>query len=146
MRRSIPFVSALLVATLAMIALALTAPVMAQTYPSRTVTLVVPYPPGGGVDAMARIVAEKLSAALGQQVVVDNRARRRGPRRYPRGHPKAAPDGYTLFLGHTGSISINPSLYANAGLRPAQGFRADRADRLDAGRADRASIVPGQDA
>jgi hypothetical protein len=45
-----------------------------QDYPARTVTLVVPYPPGGGVDAMARVVAEKLTNALGQQVVVDNRA------------------------------------------------------------------------
>ena len=44
---------------------------LAQDYPTRTVTLVVPYPPGGGVDAMARVVAEKLAGALGQQVVVD---------------------------------------------------------------------------
>src|SRR5258705_3679452 len=46
----------------------------AQDYPTRSITLIVPYPPGGGVDAMARVVAEKLSAAVGQQVVVDNRA------------------------------------------------------------------------
>src|SRR5689334_14941378 len=45
----------------------------AQDYPNRSITLIVPYPPGGGVDAMARLVGEKLSAALGQQVVVDNR-------------------------------------------------------------------------
>ena len=53
--------------------LAAITPCLAQDYPTRTVTLVVPYPPGGGVDAMARIVADKLSAALGQQVIVDNR-------------------------------------------------------------------------
>ena len=58
---------------------------------------------------------------------------------------KAAPDGYTLLLGHTGSISINPSLYANAGFDPRKDFAADRADRLDAGGADRASVVPGED-
>jgi tripartite-type tricarboxylate transporter receptor subunit TctC len=89
----------------------------AQDYPTRTITLVVPYPPGGGVDAMARVVAEKLSGVLGQQVVVDNRAGGSGLVG-TRTFIKNAPDGYTLFLGHTGSISINPSLYANAGFDP----------------------------
>ena len=52
----------------------LAAPAVAQQdYPNRTVTLVVPYPPGGGVDVLARVVAEKLSGSLGQQVIVDNR-------------------------------------------------------------------------
>src|SRR5882672_7943677 len=93
----------------------------AQDYPTRTVTLVVPYPPGGGVDAMARIVADKLSAAFGQQVVVDNRGGGSGLVG-TRAVIKSPPDGYTLFLGHTGSISINPSLYANAGFDPRQDF------------------------
>jgi len=96
---------------------------LAQDYPTRTVTLVVPYPPGGGVDAMARIVADKLSAALGQQVVVDNRGGGSGLVG-TRAMIKSAPDGYTLFLGHTGSISINPSLYANAGFDPRKDFAA----------------------
>jgi tripartite-type tricarboxylate transporter receptor subunit TctC len=94
---------------------------LAQDYPSRTVTLVVPYPPGGGVDAMARVVAEKLSGTLGQQVVVENRAGGSGLVG-TRTFIKSAPDGYTLFLGHTGSISINPSLYANAGFDPRKDF------------------------
>ncbi len=59
---------------IAAIFLALAASAHAQDYPARSVTLIVPYPAGGGVDAMARIVADKLSAALGQQVMVDNRA------------------------------------------------------------------------
>ncbi len=92
-----------------------------QDYPTRTITLVVPYPPGGGVDALARIVAEKLSGALGQQVVVDNRAGGSGLVG-TRAVIKSAPDGYTLFLGHTGSISINPILYANAGFDPRKDF------------------------
>ena len=92
-----------------------------QTYPNRTVSLVVPYPPGGGVDAMARVVAEKLSGALGQQVVVENRAGGSGLVG-TRSFIKSAPDGYTLFLGHTGSISINPSLYANSGFDPRKDF------------------------
>jgi tripartite-type tricarboxylate transporter receptor subunit TctC len=93
----------------------------AQDYPTRTISLVVPYPPGGGVDAMARVVAEKLSATLGQQVVVDNRAGGSGLTG-TRAFIKSPPDGYTLFLGHTGSISINPSLYANANFDPRKDF------------------------
>jgi tripartite-type tricarboxylate transporter receptor subunit TctC len=90
---------------------------LAQDYPTRTVTLVVPYPPGGGVDAMARVVADKLSGVLGQQVIVDNRGGGSGLVG-TRAVIKSAPDGYTLFLGHTGSIAINPSLYVNAGFDP----------------------------
>jgi tripartite-type tricarboxylate transporter receptor subunit TctC len=95
----------------------------AQDYPARGISLVVPYPPGGGVDAMARVVAEKLAGALGQQVVVDNRAGGSGLVG-TRTFIKSPPDGYTLFLGHTGSISINPSLYANAGFDPRKDFAA----------------------
>jgi tripartite-type tricarboxylate transporter receptor subunit TctC len=119
-RRSIPFVVALVLA-LALTALALITPAMAQTYPSRTVTLVVPYPPSGGVDTLARVAAERLSAALGQQVIVDNRPGGSGLVG-TRAFIRSAPDGYTLFLGHTGSISINPSLYANAGFDPRKDF------------------------
>ena len=93
----------------------------AQDYPTRPITLVVPYPPGGGVDAMARVVAERLAGVLGQQVVVDNRAGGSGLVG-TRTFIKNAPDGYTLFLGHTGSISINPSLYANAAFDPRKDF------------------------
>jgi tripartite-type tricarboxylate transporter receptor subunit TctC len=96
---------------------------LAQTYPTRTVTLVVPYPPGGGVDAMARVVAEKLTIALKHTVVVDNRAGA-GGNLGTRAVAKAEPDGYTLLLGHTGTISINPSLYTNAGYDPRKDFAA----------------------
>ena len=70
---------------------------------------------------MARVVAEKLAGELGQQVVVDNRAGGSGLVG-TRAFIKSPPDGYTLFLGHTGSISINPSLYANAGFDPRKDF------------------------
>jgi tripartite-type tricarboxylate transporter receptor subunit TctC len=103
--------------------LALCAPALAQDYPTRAITLVVPYPPGGGVDAMARVVAERMSTALGQQVVVDNRGGG-GGLIGTRAVQKAAPDGYTLLLGHTGTISINPSLYANSGFDPRKDFTA----------------------
>ena len=108
-------------AAVAAVAFGVCAGAFAQDYPTRTITLVVPYPAGGGVDAMARVVAEKLAVALGQQVVVENRAGGSGlvGTRY---FIKSPPDGYTLFLGHTGSISINPSLYANAAFDPRKDF------------------------
>jgi tripartite-type tricarboxylate transporter receptor subunit TctC len=93
----------------------------AAGYPTRPITLVVPYPPGGGVDAMARVIAEQLSGALGEQVLVDNHPGGSGLVG-TRAFVKSPPDGYTLFLGHTGSIAINPSLYANAGFDPLRDF------------------------
>jgi tripartite-type tricarboxylate transporter receptor subunit TctC len=93
----------------------------AEDYPARTVTIIVPYTPGGGVDAMARIIAQKMSDALHQSFVVDNRAGGGGTIGY-RAVARAAPDGYTLFLGHTGTISINPSLYADLGMDPRKDF------------------------
>src|SRR6266404_9036844 len=110
--------------TFALGALGFAAPAAAQDdYPNKTVTLVVPYPPGGGADVLARVVAEKLSGVLGHQVIVDNRVGGSGLVG-TRAVIRSAPDGYTLFLGHTGSISINPSLYANSGFDPRKDFTA----------------------
>jgi len=89
-------------------------PAKAEDYPSRPITLVVPFPAGGGVDAIGRIVAEKLSSALGQQVVIDNRGGAAGVIG-TRAVAKTAPDGYTLVMATTGSVAINPTLYANPG-------------------------------
>ncbi len=99
------------------------APASAQDYPNRMITLVVPFPPGGGVDVLARIVADKLSTALGQQVMVDNRVGGGGTVG-TRLVARAAPDGYTLLLGHTGTMAINPTLYKNAGYDPRKDFTA----------------------
>jgi tripartite-type tricarboxylate transporter receptor subunit TctC len=112
---------ATLAAAAAALALGFAWPAASQDFPNRAITLIVPYPPGGGVDAMARIVGEKLSAALGQQVIVDNRGGG-GGNIGTRAAAKSPPDGYTLLLGHTGTISINPSLYANAGYDPRRDF------------------------
>jgi tripartite-type tricarboxylate transporter receptor subunit TctC len=106
---------------LAAATLAFGPPAGAQTYPSRTITLVVPYPPSGGVDVLARVMAEKLTSVLGQQVIVDNRPGGSGLVG-TRAFVRSPPDGYTLFLGHTGSLSINPNLYANAGFDPRRDF------------------------
>jgi tripartite-type tricarboxylate transporter receptor subunit TctC len=93
----------------------------AADYPTRPITLVVPYTPAGGVDAMARVVAIKLSEALKQQVVVENRPGGGGTIG-TRAVMRAAPDGYTLLLGHTGTISINPSLYVSLHMDPRKDF------------------------
>src|SRR5258707_8726137 len=89
-------------------------PATAQDFPSRTITMIVPFPPGGGNDTMARIVANKLSAALGQTVVVDNRGGANGVIAM-RAAVKAAPDGHTLIFANSSTTSINPALYTNAG-------------------------------
>ena len=81
----------------------------------------VPFPAGGGNDALARIVAEKMSKTLGQQVVVENRAGAGGTIG-TRAVAKAAPDGYTILLSYTGTLAINPSLYPNAGYDPRKDF------------------------
>src|SRR6202163_798038 len=93
----------------------------ADKYPLHPITLIVPFPAGGGVDAVARIVADKLAAALGQPFVIDNRGGAAGVIGM-RMAARAAADGYTLVLAHTGSTSINPSLYANAGYDPRTDF------------------------
>jgi tripartite-type tricarboxylate transporter receptor subunit TctC len=97
------------------------APALAQDYPSRPITLVVPYAAGGGNDVMARIVAEKMSRTLGQQIVVENRPGAGGSVA-TRQVAKAAPDGYTLVIGGTGTLAVNPTLYANIGYDPRKDF------------------------
>ena len=98
------------------LALAACAPLMlaqlagAQQYPTKPVRMVVPFPPGGGTDIMARTIALKLTESLNTQVVVDNRGGAGGTIGTDLA-AKAAPDGYTLLLGSVSTISINPSLY-----------------------------------
>jgi len=97
------------------------APVSAAGYPDRAISIIVPFPAGGGVDAMARVVAQKLSEAFKEKVVVENRGGGGGTTG-TRSAARAAPDGYTLLLGHTGTISINPALYVKLGMDPLKDF------------------------
>jgi tripartite-type tricarboxylate transporter receptor subunit TctC len=101
--------------------LALSGAAAAQDYPARPITLVVPYAAGGGNDVMARIVAEKMSKSLGQQIVIENKGGAGGSIA-TRQVAKAAPDGYTLGLGGTGTLAINPTLYPNVGYDPRKDF------------------------
>jgi len=113
--------TAIALAAAATLGIAAIANAWAQGYPSRPITLIVPFPAGGGVDAMARIVAERLSATLGQQVVIDNRGGAAGVIG-TRAGAKAAPDGYTLVMSTSGTTSINPSLYVSPGYDPLKDF------------------------
>ena len=93
----------------------------AQTFPTRPVTLVVPFPPGGGTDTGARIVAQKLTAKWGQQVVVDNKGGAAGTIGADL-VAKAKPDGYTILMGNIGTQAINPSLYKKLPYDPDKAF------------------------
>jgi tripartite-type tricarboxylate transporter receptor subunit TctC len=95
----------------------------AQDYPNRPITLIVPFPPGGSTTIVARIIADKLSEALGQQIVVDNRAGAGGTIA-TRAVSKTTPDGYTILLGYTGTLAIGPTLYPGAGYDPRKDFDA----------------------
>jgi tripartite-type tricarboxylate transporter receptor subunit TctC len=112
-------VSVRLLAAVALSLAALTA--AAQTYPVKPVRLVVPFPPGGPADIVARILAQKLTDALGQPVVVDNRAGATGT--IGAGIvAKSPPDGYTLLLGTSNELAMSPSLYAKLPYDPTRDF------------------------
>ncbi|MDO8704422.1 MAG: tripartite tricarboxylate transporter substrate binding protein [Sulfuricaulis sp.] len=81
-------------------------------YPDKPIRIVVPYPPGGGTDVVARILAQRLGDKLGQSVIVENRSGAGGTVGTT-AVAKSAPDGYTLLLGQTGPNTIAPSLYSN---------------------------------
>jgi tripartite-type tricarboxylate transporter receptor subunit TctC len=93
-------------------------PACAQDYPTRAVTMIVPYPAGGGVDAMGRLVGQRLSAALGQQVVIENRGGA-GGMIGTRDAAKSVPDGYTIVMLLTGiSLGENTGYDVNKDFAP----------------------------
>jgi len=93
----------------------------AQTFPSRPVTMVVPFPPGGGTDTGARSVAQKLTARRGEQVVVENKGGAAGAIGADM-VAKAKADGYTILMGNIGTQAINPSLYKKLPYDPDKAF------------------------
>ena len=108
----------LLCAALATLAAPLAA---AQDYPERPVHLIVPFPPGGGADILARTVMPRVAQALGKPVVIENRPGA-GGNVGAEFVAKAAPDGYTLLYGTNGTHAINGSLYRNLRFDPAKDF------------------------
>lgn len=95
--------------------------VWGQAYPARPIRMIIGFPPGGGTDILGRIVAQKLSEALGQQVIVDNRGGATG-QLGAEITAKAAPDGYTIMMAHMAAISILPSLVAKLPYNPQKDF------------------------
>ena len=101
--------------------LTLAACAAAQNYPSRPIRFIVPFPPGGGNDTIARTVGQKLTESFDQQVVIDNRAGAGGIIGAETA-ARAVPDGYTLFLGGVASHGINPNLNAKLSYDPVRDF------------------------
>ena len=93
----------------------------AQTYPNKPIRIVVPYPPGGTSDILARTLGQKLNEAWGQPVVVENKPGANG-NVGAEFVAKSAPDGYTLLLADIGALVISPSLYPTLGFDPAKDF------------------------
>jgi tripartite-type tricarboxylate transporter receptor subunit TctC len=93
----------------------------AQNYPTRPITLVIPFAPGGSTTIVGRGVAEKIGELLGEKIIVDNRPGAGGTVG-TRAVAKSEPDGYTLVLGYTGTLAIGPSLYKNVGYDPRKDF------------------------
>ena len=110
-----------LIAVVSTVLLAFAAPVMAQTFPNKPIRIIVPFPPGGGNDVIARVVAQKLNERLGQQVVIDNRAGANGIVGL-QALMQSPADGYTLAVAAAGPMAVNPSLYDKLPYDPLKDF------------------------
>ena len=97
------------------------APADAQQYPNKQIKMIVPFPPGGPIDTMARLVAHELSIRLGQQTIVENRPGA-GSTLGSKAAAAAEPDGYTLLFGSSGSLAVAPALYAKMHMDPLKMF------------------------
>jgi tripartite-type tricarboxylate transporter receptor subunit TctC len=102
--------------------LTLCVPAAAQDYPAKPIMLVVPLPPGGTNDILARVVADKMGAALGQQVVVENRAAGGSGTVASRQVAHGTADGYTILLAYTSTLGTAPSMFKNIGYDPRKDF------------------------
>ena len=97
---------------LALLAVALAGPAFAQAYPTKPITLIVPFAAGGPTDLMARIVGERMSKELGQQIIIDNVTGAAGSIAMGK-LAHATPDGYTIGIGHLGTNVVNGLIYKN---------------------------------
>src|SRR5215212_2871875 len=95
--------------------------VQAQGYPTRPITMIVPFAAGGPTDVIARIVTDHMSRTLGQQIVIENVAGAGGTTGITRA-AQSKPDGYTIMMGHMGTHGAAPALYPNLKYDPAKDF------------------------
>src|SRR5499433_3745533 len=93
----------------------------AQTYPSRPIRMIVPFPPGGPIDVMGRLVGDRLASGLGGNVVIENRPGA-GAAIGSKAAASAEPDGYTLLFGSSGSLAVAPALYTTLDVDPLKAF------------------------
>ena len=101
--------------------LALAAPAAAQDYPNRTVKIIVPFPAGGGTDALTRFVARGMEQRLGQPFIVENRAGA-GTTLGATSVARSEPDGYTIMVGTASTFAAAPGLYKRLAYDPAKDF------------------------
>jgi len=106
---------------LVIVGIAFCSPAIAQQYPARPIRMLIGFPPGGGTDIVGRIVAQKVSENLGQQIVAENRGGATGMVAAELA-AKAAPDGYTIMMAHISAMSILPSLYPRMAYDTARDF------------------------
>src|SRR5215213_2250301 len=92
-----------------------------SSYPSQLIRVIVPFAPAGASDFVARVIQRKLSAVMGQQIVIENRAGAAGNIGMDAA-ARSAPDGYTLFLGNVGTVGLNPFVFKDLHLKPLQDF------------------------
>ncbi len=119
---ALPRLMTLLAALAAVAVIAAACPAGADDYPNRPIILVIPLPPGGTNDIMARSVSDKMSAALGQHIVIENRNAGGSGTVGTRQVAHATPDGYTIILGYTSTLATGPNLYRNVGYDPRKDF------------------------
>ena len=110
------------IATVLGLMLALAVPAFADDYPSRPITVIVPFPPGGSSDIVMRLVAHKVSESTGQTIIIENRPGAAG-NVAAMAIKNAPPDGYLMMMGHTGTHAINASLYPDLKFDPVKDFQ-----------------------
>ena len=118
-----------------LVALAFAFAAHAQTYPTKPIRLVVPFAPGGSSTMVGALRWRRRWRRASASVVIENKPRRRRQHRHAGSRAAPTPDGYTLIIGHVGSLAMNPYMYEQAALRRGPGLRAgvaarDRAEHL----------------